>query len=452
MALPTEIDRTINQAIDHLQRTRPANTEATPSDDGLLYLGPWHDAYPAILVRDPFLTDSAKIQWLYLAQEARRQPAGAIGMPSIQETSRTLHQARGTVIRDRLLLRICRWISTVRQVRDAKTGRFLGQIYAMHGEPIQLHAAIEYDDQYLDMIERSSDHQDKCIQRAAHANILGIQQQIVAGEDPLAPVDQTTVRITSATSIKNDWGITWGMALNSETPGPKFEPGDDPSLEFGRGKNPGSNSGPGQIPSPNFGLGSQLVDSKSGSNFGPGVCSSSCNKTTTTKLPSPARANSEANRASLNWPAALDDNLRRIIDRTLTLKVAVGHHQDVLDALAHKLLDQSNPLRNPVGYAIKLCERIQSGTFQPVGPPLQASAPIKFSERPPNNTLTHSQLRNELSSLKQLRAVSGVGSGREILDRQVGDIESKLYELDTGCPTKANERELDTLCPTGVKD
>jgi hypothetical protein len=97
MTLPIEINRTIDQAIDHLRRERSAETSGAPapSSDGLLFLGQWHDAYPTVLVRDPFLTDSAKIQWLYLAQEARRQPQGAIGMPSIQETIRALHQARG---------------------------------------------------------------------------------------------------------------------------------------------------------------------------------------------------------------------------------------------------------------------------------------------------------------------------------------------------------------------
>ena len=130
MGLPSDISRSIDQAIEHLRRTRtqpPADSSAGEAD-GLLFLGQWHDAYPTVLVRDPFLSDSAKIQWLYLAQEARQQPQRAIAMPTILETSRALHQARGSVIRDRVLLRICRWISTVRPVRDPDTGRFLGQI------------------------------------------------------------------------------------------------------------------------------------------------------------------------------------------------------------------------------------------------------------------------------------------------------------------------------------
>ena len=179
MSLPAEISRSIDRAIDHLRRERSAGKPITDAEtgDGLVFLGQWHDAYPTVLVRDPFLTDSAKIQWLYLAQEARRQPQGAIGMPSIQESARALHQARGTVIRDRLLLRVCRWISAVRPVRDPDTGRFLGHIYAMHGEPVQWHAAMEYDEHYVGLIERAQSHQDRRVQRAARANILGIREQ-----------------------------------------------------------------------------------------------------------------------------------------------------------------------------------------------------------------------------------------------------------------------------------
>lgn len=144
-----------------------------------------------------------------------------------------------------------------------------------------------------------------------------------------------------------------------------------------------------------------------------------------------AGANSDANRVPLNWPAALDDNLRRLLDRTLSLKVAVEHHQEVIDALAHKLLDQHDPLRNPVGYAIKLCDRIKSGTFQPVGPPLRASPTFPDMERKPNKPLALSQLRNELSSLEQLRAASGNGS-KALFDRQIGEIEARLGEMTRG--------------------
>ena len=258
MALPTDIERTIDQAIDQLRQAKPGSGHGV--DDGLLYLGTWNDAYPALLVRDPFLTDSAKIQWLFLAQEARKQPHHAMGMPSIQKTATVLHHSRGTVIRDRALLRICRWISAVRRLRDSQTGRFLGEIYAMHGEPVQLHAAIQYDAHYLASLERWQDHPDKQVQHAARAHLLGIQQQLMAGMDPLEPKDPVEVRITAARSLESGWSESWKLPFDLRSPGSNFGPGECPSPNLGPGKNPGPKFEPGDLPGPKFGPGSQVID------------------------------------------------------------------------------------------------------------------------------------------------------------------------------------------------
>ena len=435
MTLPIEINRTIDQAIDHLRRERSAEkpgAEATPSD-GLLFLGQWHDAYPTVLVRDPFLTDSAKIQWLYLAQEARRQPQGAMGMPSLQETTRALHQARGTVIRDRLLLRICRWISAVRQVRDPDNGRFLGHVYAMHGEPVQWHAAIEYDERYVALLERAQGHHDRRVQRAACANVLGIRDSISAGEDPLAPIDPIEVRIATAQAIESGWGTAWGVPLDDASPGTEFGPGDGPGPDLDPGKNPGTDPVPGRDPGPNFEPGSQIVDFTHSPNLGPGGVRSSSNKKTTATTTDSARVRTGTGVEStaLTWPTGLDDNMRRLLQHTLSVSVDAAHHQDVLDALAHKLLDRVDPLRNPVAYAIKLCSRIKTGAFQPVGPPLDAR-PIENSPAEPakpGKSVLRSQLSNELSGLKRLRTAGHQDATATLLDRQIAGLEAKLSAL-----------------------
>ena len=434
MTLPIEINRTIDQAIDHLRRERSAENPGVqpPSSDGLLFLGQWHDAYPTVLVRDPFLTDSAKIQWLYLAQEARRQPQGAIGMPSIQATTRALHQARGTVIRDRLLLRICRWISAVRQVRDPDTGRFLGHVYAMHGEPVQWHAAIEYDERYVALLERAQGHHDRRVQRAARANVLGIRDSISAGEDPLAPVDPVEVRIATAQAIESGWGTAWGVPLEEASPGTEFGPGQRPGPDLEPGELPGSDPVPGGEPGPDFEPGGQVVDFTDGPNLGPGTERSSSNKyKKTTTTTDSARARGDSGNAALNWPTGLDDNMRRLLQHTLTISVAAAHHQDVLDALAHKLLDRDDPLRNPVAYAIKLCSRIKTGAFQPVGPPLDARPTEKSPTKPamPGKSVLRSQLSNELSGLKRLRTAGRQDASAAMLDRQIADLEAKLSAL-----------------------
>ena len=294
MSLPAEISRSIDRAIDHLRRERSAEkpTADAPTGDGLLFLGQWHDAYPTVLVRDPFLTDSAKIQWLYLAQEARRQPQGAIGMPSIQESARALHQARGTVIRDRLLLRVCRWISAVRAVRDPDTGRFLGHIYAMHGEPVQWHAAIEYDEHYVGLIERAQSHPDRRVQRAAHANVLGIREQHHRRRRPPGTHRPGGNAPHHREAIESGWGTAWRVPLDEAPPGTDFGPGDDPGPDLEPGESPGTDFGPGHLPGPNFEPGDQVIDFAHSPNLGPGAVRSSSNKNkkTTTTTTDSARA------------------------------------------------------------------------------------------------------------------------------------------------------------------
>ena len=438
MSLPAEISRSIDRAIDHLRRERSADKTRTdaPTGDGLLFLGQWHDAYPTVLVRDPFLTDSAKIQWLYLAQEARRQPQGAIGMPSIQESARALHQARGTVIRDRLLLRVCRWISAVRAVRDPDTGRFLGHIYAMHGEPVQWHAAIEYDEHYVGLIERAQSHPDRRVQRAAHANVLGIREHIIAGEDPLEPIDPVEMRITTVQAIESGWGTAWRVPLEEAPPGTDFGPGGEPGPDLEPGELPGTDFGPGHLPGPNFEPGDQVIDFAGSPNLGPGAVRSSSNnknkKTTTTTTDSArVRTQTDVERTALRWPGVFDDNMRRLLHHTLSVSVATEHHQDVLDALAHKVIDREDPLRNPVAYAITLCSRIKTGTFQPVGPPLEAPAGVKqpADASQPDKSVLRSQLANELSGLKRLRRAGHQDAAGEVLDRQIADLEAKLSPL-----------------------
>ena len=435
MTLPVEISRSIDRAIDHLRRERsPARPGAQPTtSDGLLFLGQWHDAYPTVLVRDPFLTDSAKIQWLYLAQEARRQTQGAIGMPSVHETTRALHQARGTVIRDRLLLRVCRWISAVRQVRDPNTGRFLGHIYAMHGEPVQWHAAIQYDERYVELIERAGSHADRRVQRAARANVSGIRDIILAGEDPLAPIDPVEMRVTTVKAIESGWGTAWRVPLDNVSPGTEFRPGDEPGPDLEPGDSPDTNFGPGPEPGLDLEPGCQVIDFANGPNLGPGGVRSSRNnkKTTTTTDSARVRKETYSGAGSLTWPARFDDNMRRLLLQTLSVSVSSEHHQDVLDALAHKVMDRDDPLRNPVAYAIRLCSRIKAGTFQPVGPPLQTSEaekkPADASQR--DKSVRHSQLVNELSGLKRLRGAGHQDATGRVLDRQIADLETKLSRL-----------------------
>ena len=177
-----------------------------------------------------------------------------------------------------------------------------------------------------------------------------------------------------------------------------------------------------------------MIDAVTGPNPGPGgVRSSSKNKNTTTTTTDAERARFDVDnrREALTWPSAFDDNMRRLLHHTLSVSVATAHHQDILDAMAHKARDRDDPLRNPVAYAIELCNRIKNGTFQPVGPPLEMprTGAASANDGRPNTTLARSQLLGEIAGLKQLRRASGQGAPGERLERQITELQTRLSEL-----------------------
>ncbi len=410
MELDSTIERHLDQAIEALR-----NTSRDPAQEALLFLGVWNDAYPSILVHDPFLTDSAKIHLLYLTQEARKQPHGSIAMPSVNTACRTLRHSRGTVIRDRILLRATRWISLARRVRDTGSGQFAGNVYIIHGEPATLADAVRYDAEYMQLIEQvASNHHDPQAKRAARAALTAIDRNAAKGKDSLAPIDPTTRRLASSNALHSlaDGGGEYFELF--------YVPNKNKcSDEVVQNLNP--------APGSNFEPDTQVIDSYSGPKFEPGERSSSSINTTTTTKSRNSNFGESRDKAikALQWPPSIDGNMRRLVHRTLVETIDAEHHQDILYALAHKALDKDDPLRSPVTYVLGCCQRIRAGTFHPVGPPYHPPG-IQPSE-PSRSTLV-SNLRGEIHALEQLIKATTVESQRVVLEQQVEQLRHQESE------------------------
>lgn len=459
------------QAADDLSRSDQALGDDA---EGLLFLGAWHQSYPAILVRDPFLSDSAKVQFLYLMQESAQCPRGAIAMPSLVQTGRVLGHSKKTVHRDRTLLRVCRWISQHKRVRDHQ-GRYCGSINAIHSEPCSLSEANRLDAFFLKLLQHAQEHTDRYIRRAANAALASIDQALQEGRDPLDPPDPMNRRLDAAKAVQNGGGSFFDLLIadggSIEKPGEssaaghtcgqqsnrtKFTPGaakaGKPGVNFdvnqaghtcdqlsNRAKfTPGGPSikfTPGDFdPSAEFTHGYETTDIENKNDsypqiekFTPGPTSSSSKTTTTTdnrnsdspcehkrsglppghsvtsKPESDSGANSEP---SLRWPDALPANERALIGRSQDWQTLDGEQQQsVLDAMARKLQDPDNPVRSPVGYAVTLCKRAKSGTFQPVGAPPRKPKPGKpVEDNGPRSEMNNlrQQIQNMQSEIRGL--------------------------------------------------
>ncbi len=151
--------------------------------EGLLYVGQRFGTYPDSLLGDPSLTDSAKVQYLFLSREALRGRS-AVAMPTVTETAALLGQSPKTVSRDRLVLRLARWISLAEEVRDSR-GRWRGVVYAVHDRSSTLDMVLAVDADYMRRLESSLDHADPYVRRVARTTSEALEAVIAAGMDPL---------------------------------------------------------------------------------------------------------------------------------------------------------------------------------------------------------------------------------------------------------------------------
>ncbi len=154
------MDAYIQASVDRLLENGQA-----PSD-GMLFLGNWHDAMPRMVFSDPVLKSVDRNVWAVI-----RTTSGAGSMtafPGYREiAARANIQSDATVARAIAILRITRWLSLCVRVRDRATGRFRGNVYALHDEPLPLVDALHLDPEYMDFLRRCTRQTNKQVRAVA---------------------------------------------------------------------------------------------------------------------------------------------------------------------------------------------------------------------------------------------------------------------------------------------
>ena len=74
------------------------------------------------------------------------------------------------------MLRLTRWLSLCHKARDRVSGRILGNIYALHDEPLTVLDAVRFDASYLHLLEQCSRHENKTIRATAQGILYDIRQ------------------------------------------------------------------------------------------------------------------------------------------------------------------------------------------------------------------------------------------------------------------------------------
>ena len=119
------LDALIRQSISRMQRTA-----AEKPTDAMLFLGNWHQAFPALLVQDPVLEPVDKVVWMVICQQGRAA-GSSTAFPSYNQIARQANIAStATVSRAIAVLRATRWLSLCARVRDTG-GRFRGNVFVL---------------------------------------------------------------------------------------------------------------------------------------------------------------------------------------------------------------------------------------------------------------------------------------------------------------------------------
>lgn len=173
--ISTLLDSASGHLEAHLQKKRAQETaaqSASPSQyAGIIFSGNPHETVPRKLLLDNRLTPLERNCWQVFRLLVNAD--GVTAFPTYDQLRPYLgmnpgkHASRETVSKALIVLRLTRWLSLGRRVRDEVSGQVQGNVYLLHDEPVTPAEAIEFDKDYMQLLLQSMEHQNKAIKEVA---------------------------------------------------------------------------------------------------------------------------------------------------------------------------------------------------------------------------------------------------------------------------------------------
>ncbi|WP_185266000.1 STY4528 family pathogenicity island replication protein [Halopseudomonas xiamenensis] len=164
------------------QRADAGTTEPSTGEtlDGLLFFGNPHETVPRALLLDSSLgaVDVLGWQMIRLLSTSDRTTA----FPTYDQLQPLLRSApgtsasRGTVARVIAVLRLTRWLSLCHKARHDTNGRIMGNVYALHDEPLAADEATMLDPTYCEFVEHCLEHSNSAVRAVAKLVLDEMQQ------------------------------------------------------------------------------------------------------------------------------------------------------------------------------------------------------------------------------------------------------------------------------------
>jgi len=347
--------RSETRALDALIQETIAQAEASTGQgaaDRMLFLGNRHQSFPTAVVNDPILEPVDKLVWMVIMLSVR-ETGGSTAFPGYEAIGKMANvSSRSTIARAIAILRATRWLTLCARVRKT-SGRFRGNVYALHDEPLPLVDALHLDSGYMSFLDHSLGHGHARVRIVAHAVLESMDEDIQSGQDICAqshPIEQrmqSTV-ITNSGHPRRFFSFTMNVVSRLRS---------DSIEHRKRGIHHDQNSNTAEDRVRN----SNAQKSNSGS-------SSYINKTTTTHTGKPSNfALTGEDKQPLVYPTRLCDNHREIAMRYLSA-LAPEQRQPILDELEGRFQAEEKgmkPVYDEISFLHSLCKLMGQGKFQP---------------------------------------------------------------------------------------
>lgn len=139
--------------------------------DGIVFSGNPHETVPRRLLLDDRLSPLERNAWQVFRLLINAD--GVTAFPTYEQLRPYLGSAPGksasreTVAKALTVLRLTRWLSLGRRVRDSISGRVQGNVYILHDEPVGCVEAMEIDRDYMLLIGQALEHANKSVRIVA---------------------------------------------------------------------------------------------------------------------------------------------------------------------------------------------------------------------------------------------------------------------------------------------
>src|SRR5690606_10337031 len=96
-----------------------------------------------------------------------------------------------------------RWLTLCRRVRDIQ-GRFRGNIYALHDEPLPLADALYLDQEYIQFLEQAQTHAHPQVRKVTSAVLGTIEEDLHRGDGDITSINPMHRRLEAVRSLQGE--------------------------------------------------------------------------------------------------------------------------------------------------------------------------------------------------------------------------------------------------------